>query len=282
MKLFGRKKPKNPLLEILNGQDPPTFPQGVMKLMRLLRDPDSDIKEIAEALSWDPGLVLRLLKLVNSAAFGVSKPIDSVPHAVSMLGRSQLEQLVLGVAVKECLPRVSNPAFDSSRFWYAAFLRAALARNLADRLHPAASTQSFTGGLLQDMAVPLLVKARGDEYGRVLQDWHGSPRARLHVLEREVLGFSHDEVGGHLAQTWELPETLQTLIQCHHQDDLSDREFPAALRLVSVLRETEVEHGLEALIEIGRSDYGVTPEQMQETLEGSQKQARELARELAD
>lgn len=280
MRLFGRSSSRKRLQEVLRGKQPPTFPAGVMKLLRLLREPEAELDEIAEALSHDPGLVLRVLKLVNSAAFGRSQRIDSVHHAVSMLGRSQLEQLVLGVAVKDKLPRAPAPGFEPKRFWQAAFFRASLAKSLADLLHPADKARCFVGALLQDMAVPLLAHARPDDYGPVLEAWHGSPGAALHELERDALGWSHDEIGGHIGAEWELPDSLLKTIVLHHTDAASDRELPPALRLVAVHRETEVEHGLEALVEQARHMYGLDPDWTRGTVGESDERAGELARLL--
>jgi HD-like signal output (HDOD) protein len=280
MGLFTRKQSRARLDHVLHGQEPPVFPQHVMRILRMLRDPDTDAREIAAALNWDPRLVVRLLRTVNSAAFGTAREIDSVPHAVALLGRSQLEQLVLGVAVKECLPRSPARGFEPGRFWQAAFFRAALASTLADRLHPAEQSRSFTGALLQDMAVPLLAHARPDDYGPLLEAWHDSPGSQLHALERDALGWSHAEIGAHLGQAWELPESFVSLIQRHHDDDASDRELPPALRLVGLHRESEQGQGLDDLVEQGRSMYGIEPDWMREAVGTSEAQALELARAL--
>ncbi|MCP3918792.1 MAG: HDOD domain-containing protein [bacterium] len=280
MKLFGRKRARAKLNEVLRGHEPPTFPQGVMRLLKLLRDPDSEISEIAEALQWDPGLVVRVLKTVNSAAYGSARKIDCVQHAVSMMGRSQLEQLVLGIAVKGSLPTKPAPGYDAPRYWQAAFFRAALARSIAGKLHPADQARSFTGGLLQDMAVPLLAHARPDDYGPVLVEWHGDRKSNLHELERSALGWSHDEIGGHLGEEWELPASLSSVIQQHHAEGANDAELPPALRLVATHRETEREAGIDAMVEEGRSMYGLEPDWVLASVVSSEAQALELAQAL--
>jgi len=278
MKLFGKNKSKLRLDELLRGHEPPTFPQGVMSLLKLLRDPDSEISAVAEALNWDPGMVVRVLKTVNSAAFGAVSKIDSVQHAVSMMGRSQLEQLVLAIAVKGVMPNTPAPGFEAERYWQASFFRASLARAIAERLHPADQARSFTGGLLQDMAIPLLAHARPDDYGKVLEEWHGSPRTNLHSIEKKALGWSHDEVGGHLGVDWDLPDNLTTVIQGHHDDGATDAELPPALRLVAMHRETEREFGIEAMVETAKSMYGLEADWLQATIAASDDQARDLAR----
>lgn len=283
MTLFGWKKKdsKARLKEAMRGQEPPAFPQGVMQLLRLMRDPESDLQQIAEALNWNPGLVVGVLRTVNSAAFGLMRKVDDVQHAVALLGRSKLENFVLGEAVRNALPTAPVRGFDARRFWHAAFFRASLARALADRLHPAEMSRSFTGGLLQDMAVPLLAHARPDDYGEVLEEWHGSPKTELHTLERSALGWSHDEIGAHLGATWELPEALTAIIDSHHDHEgLSDAELLPAMRLVSVHRETEREYGIEAMLEEGKSRYGLAPDWVTQVVAESDEKALELSQTL--
>lgn len=281
MRLFGRKKKRSDGLdEVLRGHEPPTLPQGVLRLLALVRDPDSDIRAITEALSWNPGLVLRVLRLVNSAAFGLARQVEGVQHAVSMLGRAQLEQIVLGVAVKDNLPKGAVRGFEPDRFWQAAFFRAALARYLASRLHPTEEARSFTCGLLQDMAVPVLAHARTDEYGHVLEAWHATPASELAELEREAIGIGHDEVGARLAEEWGLPGTLTDAIRHHHSEEKSDLELPPAIRLVAIHRETQHEHGLEALLEQARTRYGLDPDWLRQAVGDSVTQSQQLSRAL--
>ena len=276
LKLFGKKKSKERLSEVLQGCDPPCFPQGVMRLMGMLRDPETDVGDLAQALQWDPQLVIRILKLVNSSAFGLRRPVNDVQHAVTMMGRSQLEHMVLSVAVKTNLPSAPAPGFEAGRFWHTSFSRATVAKAFASKLHPAEEARSFTGGLLQDMAIPLLAHARSAAYGPVLEHWHEAGETELHVLEKQALGWTHDEVAGHLAVEWELPDSLTEVIHGHH----TETELLPALKLVAIQRETQQEHGIEALLEEGRSRYGLDPDWARQAIVDADEKARELAQTL--
>ena len=185
---------------------------------------------------------------------------------------------MLAIAVKGALPKQSAPGFEAERYWQAAFFRAGLARVLAERLHPSEQARSFTGGLLQDMAIPLLAHARPDDYGRVLEEWHGTPNSKLFELEKSALGWTHDEVGGHLGVEWELPDSLTTVIQGHHDDSRADSDLPPALRLVSLHRETECEHGIDAVVDVAGSMYGLDSDWTKAAVESSREQALELAK----
>ena len=130
------------------------------------------------------------------------------------------------------------------------------------------------------MAVPVLAHARSDDYGPVLEAWHREKQSDLHELEHSAFGWTHAEIGAMLGEDWELPENLVRAIRQHHTGADSDWEVLPAVRLVSIHRETEVEFGLEALVEEGRSSYGLDPSWLQEQAQISDAQARELVQKL--
>jgi len=263
------------LTDILDRAVLPSFPAAVMCVLEKIRDEDSSLTQIADAVQCDPGLTVRILKTVNSASFGARRAIENVSHAVSFLGRSQLESLVLALAVKGALPRQDVRGFESSRFWTSAAQRATLARRFAAELHPADQGDCFSIGLLQDMAVPILATTAPDEYGPVLEEWHGVGESELDRLEQEAFGWTHGEVGLRLADRWALPTKLADGIANHH--GRGSAAFAPSIHLVSFLRETAPDAGVEVLIEEGRSHYGLEADWMIETVIQACEEAYDLA-----
>jgi len=253
--------------------DVPAFPRSVTRVLDALRDPESSLAEIAEAISWDPGLVMRLLRTVNSAAFGLRRQVDSCRHAVSFLGRANLESLLLGLAIEGALPPGKAPGYDPARFWRGSARRAALARLVAERLEPTRQAESFAVGLLQDLAIPVLAHARPDEYGPVLAQWRSSPGERLDELERRTFGWCHAELGATIADAWELPESLVEGIRNHHAEKDA---VHAAVHLVALLPESDSLEAVDSLIETARSSYGLVPDWTRRALQRSGEQASEL------
>ncbi len=169
MGLFSRKKkPKDELSDILNGYELPSFSEVIMRVLALLRDPDSTMPDIAKEINYDPSLVMAIFKMVNSAAFGLSRQVDDIRQAVTLLGRARLESIVLMQAVSTAQPTVSAGWFDVKQFWKTSAKRATLARHLANRLHPATATHAFTAGMLQDMGIPVLVATMNKKYEKVI------------------------------------------------------------------------------------------------------------------
>ncbi len=90
MGLFSRKKnPKDELSDILNGYELPSFSEVIMRVLALLRDPESTMPEIGKEINYDPSLVMAVFKMVNSAAFGLSRQVDDIRQAVTLLGRGR-------------------------------------------------------------------------------------------------------------------------------------------------------------------------------------------------
>ena len=275
MGLFSKKgQPDRALRKILKGHEAPSFPQMMLRILEKVRDHESGLDEITDMIQWDARLVVRILSTVNTAAYGPANPIQNIGHAVSYLGRSQIEQIVLALAVRDALPSQPAAGFDPRRYWATAGRRATLGKILADKLHPADAAACFTAGLLQDVAIPVLATVRAEEYGPVLEQWHADRDAHLETLEQAAFGWTHADVGGLLGRNWDLPEVLSIAIQDHHRTD-TETLLPA-LHLVSILRESQADHGVEALVEEARAQHGLEADWVAEAVQRADAQSAEL------
>lgn len=269
--------PRERLRHLLGNVDLPVFPAATHQVLTALRDPRVDANRLGALVERDPGITMRVLKMANSPAFGLRKSVTSVPHAVSMLGRGQLETLVLAAAVNRALPKGTARGFDAKRFWRAAARRGATARAVAELMNPAQASNAFVGGLLQDLAVPLLAHHHPDaRYAGVLEQWHGSGGS-LGALERSVFGWSHADVGGWLCEDWGFPNELAAQIEGHHD---ASRAMPAVV-LVSGMDEAKPERATEAIIAVAHERFGVKPDAIKAACERGREHGDELGRVLA-
>lgn len=281
-KFLKRRKadPKSALRQVLGDYSLPSFPAVVMQALQRIRDPKSTSALIADTLSGDPGISTMLLRTVNSAAFALGRKVESVHQAVTLLGISRVESLVLSVGISRTIPRKPALGYDHVRFWRAAARRAATARVLARRLHPDRAAESFTASLLQDMAVPLLASQLSDTYGPLLEYWHHSDED-LAALEQNEFAWNHAEVATWQCTEWELPENLAAAIGGHHGDiyeGSAGPECPPAVTLVALLREREDNVGLERLIEVTQSQYHLPSDEVSQLVTQGFEAADELAR----
>ena len=270
--------PKAKLQEILKGYELPSFPALVMQILQKIRSPYSSASDIADSLSLDPGLSVRLLGIANSAAFSPVKRVENLTQAIALVGLSQLESLVLGVGVAKGIPKLECHWHDPAEFWLTAARRAILAGELARILCPSRESECFTAAFLQDMALPFLADHRSHEYDPILKEWHLEGRD-LAQLERKTLDWDHAEVASWICSEWELPENIALAIRNHHDPSTDeDPETLAPVRIVSILRENQANDGLEEMIEHVTSVYPITENKMRMIVEPSLEKAKDLAR----
>ncbi|HEB69789.1 MAG TPA: HDOD domain-containing protein [Desulfobulbus sp.] len=255
---FFKRKKKDPLGElktILGGYELPSFSTTVINVLNKLRDPESSMGEIVSLIELDPGMTVKILRLVNSVGFGLTSKTGNLQHAIALMGRSRLEPLVLSFGVSDSLPSTME-CMERGLFWATSARRACLARIIGRHLHAASQADCFTVGLLMDMAIPILDHIHRGEYGEVLARWHADDESQLTDMELEVFGYDHAAIGGLMAEAWGLPEYIVHSIAAHHMYD-PDSQAEPAVQLVSRLKYLDRENGLEKLAETAQLEYAI-------------------------
>ena len=271
----GQNDPKKELKALLGDFDLPSFPAVVMEVLSKLRDPDSSLNDIASQIEIDPGMNIKILQLVNSAAFGLSTKVSNLHHAVTMLGRSRLESLLLTYAVATTVP-TKMICMNDSLFWLVSARRACLARRIALLLHPTTQSESFTAALLQDMAIPLISDVKKQSYKELLDKWNTEKEVDIDKMERDIFGYDHPSVGALVAQEWSLPEFLINSIAGHH--DLSEQSAAEpAVRLVSLLRYSTEDDDTERLFETAQNNFGIGKPVLEEIVVKAFDEAEQFA-----
>lgn len=246
-----------------------------MNVLSKLRDPDIPVQSISTDLEIDPGLHVKVLRTVNSVAFGLANKVNSVSHAISLLGRSRLESLVLSVVTKDTIDRGLVPGwFDMKTFWLSASRRAALARGIAQRLHPETQAEAFTVGLLQDMAVPLMAAVKGEDYREIYQSWQKQDGVELANLENERFGICHPTLGAGLAESWGFPEELVDHVSGHH--DKTAKEGNLAIQVASLIKDNPGPLDIQALATRANAELNLDQNLMIELISSTEKEASEL------
>ena len=199
------------------------IPPVAHQLLELADDPDSNVSEIARIIQHDPALTANVLRMVNSAYFGLTIRIESVKTAISLLGLSQIVDLVLMQAAGQHLNReLEGYGLQQGELWKQSVASALTARDLAKTQRAPRKQLIFTAALLKDL-------------GKVVVDIHlaGSMEAITSLLQKgnysfeeaeaSVLGISHTEVGAMVARKWNFTNNLVYIIRHHHLTDVSAR-----------------------------------------------------------
>lgn len=270
-----QKDPKEELKSLLGDYELQRFPTVVMNVLGMLRDPHAETNDIADQIQMDLGMNIKILRLINSAAFGLVTKVSDIHHAVTMLGRSRLESLLLTYAVAANIPPTLI-CMEISRFWLASARRACLAKHIALHLHAATQAESFTAALLQDLAIPLISEGKGLIYKGLLKKWHADKKADIDVMERELFDYDHPAIGALVAEEWGLPEYLIHAIAGHH--DLSEHSSAEpAVRLVSMVKYFDEDDGTERLLKTAEKDFGIGRNMMEKMISEAFAEAEQFA-----
>lgn len=270
---------KEKMKALLGDYQLPSFPVVIMNALEKVRDADASSAQIAELVASDPGLSVKLLTTVNSAAYALRNKVNNIDHAVSLMGRGELESILISMAVHQLLPTGNDSGFDGQAFWRVAARRAALARGLADLIDPSNRSESFTAALLQDMAVPVLAQQRTLEYSPVLESWYATG-ADLASLERENFEWDHATVAMWMCDDWGFPDRIAEAIGAHHGTGGELTALPA-VSLVSALNGQDDSAGIDQLIERAHADHGLSEDQLVEIVQSSISAAEEISRMFA-
>jgi putative nucleotidyltransferase with HDIG domain len=262
----------------------PSLPVVVQRILHLLQKDDASNREVADTISLDPALSARVLRLVNSALYGLSTPVTTIQRAVAMLGFSELNNTVLGLKVVETFSGAELSVLDRDRFWEHSLACAICAQRLAGHVRVLPPGETFLGGLLHDIGKLVLDDYFRDEWAEALETARSQRRSTLEV-ETEVLGVPHTVVGRMLAARWKIPEIHQAAI-LHHHDVPAEGSLPEKERLLcAVVCAADL---MVRWMDLGSSGYsplrmlpgqmldllGLGEQQIEETLAGTARDVR--------
>lgn len=201
------------------------LPQVTSQVLRLVDNPDASPRQIGAIIERDPGLASKLLKTANSAYYGAPGKIKTVSQAISVLGLSAVRSVIVSQAYQQMTAvRGASKKFDRLAFWQHSLATATAARVLAKLRGWRDPEEAFLTGLLHDAGRLVMDRFLPNELDQAIT-LSMERVAPLIETEREVLGYTHVEVGNLLAEQWNLPEGVRVALQRHH-DDVEYEECP--------------------------------------------------------
>lgn len=197
--------------------DLPTLPDILNRVSSVINDPNSSAADLANVVSNDGSLSAKLLRLANSPAYGFSRKISDIQHAIALIGFKETQALAISVSVFDQLNNKAD--FDYKGHWNHSLSCATLAKMISLHLKVGGMETAFIGGLLHDVGKVLLAMTmRGkQERADVLHSSTGVTRLEA---EQKVLGITHAEVGYLLGEHWLLPSIVASAIRYHHSPEL--------------------------------------------------------------
>ncbi len=230
----------------------PTLPVVLPRLLNLMESEKSDAYDIAQAISHDPALTSKILKVANSAYYGFSQEICSLDRAIPLLGLNMVRSLALSIGVMAGLPDGDRESTHLSRegLWIHSLAVATAVRELAKRIGEN-SEHLFVVGLLHDVGKIVLDQFFNEPFGRALEAVRDQKDLSLHVAERNIIGMDHGEIGDMLLKRWKFPNVISGPISVHHQTAIPEGinlKDVALLRVADTLSKTVGFGNLESLV----------------------------------
>jgi HD-like signal output (HDOD) protein/CheY-like chemotaxis protein len=199
----------------------PSVPALYMEMVERLQNPEINLSDIATTISRDIAMTAKILKLVNSAFFGLRREITGAEEAVAYLGVNTLKTLVLSIHAFTQFEGKRAGTFSLEQLWAHSLQVASLARRIAQAggMPATLTEETFVAGMLHDVGQLVLAANLGSQYDAVLERVR-QERLPLESVEGSVFGTTHAEVGGYLLGLWGLPVPVVEGIALHHQPRL--------------------------------------------------------------
>ena len=261
-----------------------TLPSVAMKVLELTNNPQVDTHALKECIENDPALTTRVLRVVNSSLFGLSREVSDLNQALALLGSKPLKLLVLGFSLPGGLFS-GVAAATLGWYWRRTLTKAVAAREISETVWRQPGDEAFLAGLLQDLGMLLLIQELGPPYVAFL-DKVRSQGADLLALESEAMGFNHTALTARLLDHWRFPEALVLAVQVGAPEPSADWIAPAQQRLLEILSLAELvarlltdghSQVLPQLASIGQEEHGLSSAQLHHLVDALEHKVGQLA-----
>lgn len=197
--------------------------------------------QISEIIRRDPSLTSRLLRLVNSVYYGLTTPVNSIEEAVFYLGVRQIRQLTMVTPIIEDFQRLTRQcAFPWREFWQHSIGTAILTREVISTVNVPNDETDYVAGLVHDVGKIVMAWSFPDHFAEIhRQAVQGT--ADLSVIEAEILGIDHSELGALYLERHRLSEMMVTIARYHHQPEKAERytQVAASVQIADLLLRSE-------------------------------------------
>jgi HD-like signal output (HDOD) protein len=199
-----------------------TLPEITLKIIELVESPSSTAQDLHKVIANDPALCSRILKVVNSAFYGLPGQIGSINRAIVLLGLNAVKNIAIAASLAKLFRGGSlTPEFSAKDLWSHSIATAAGCKMIADGMKLGLGDEAFLAGLIHDIGV--IVEIQYDRHklieavGKLGVDKDGVPAHNMLDVEAEVFGANHQEFGQGLCEKWKFPRTFALVTGFHHR-----------------------------------------------------------------
>lgn len=198
----------------------PSLPEVVTKVVSMVNDPNVNADQVGKIMTKDPGMAAKILRLVNSAYYGLPEPVSSLDQAIVILGFKTIRSVALSVSVINMFQQAES-GFNLKAYWTHSSVSACICRLISEKIDDVDPEVSFVIGLLKDIGLMLLLENAPDETKAIIAVAR-EYQLSLYDASHKVLQTDHAEIGAWLCEHWGLEEDVVHTIR--HQFDLEQSE----------------------------------------------------------
>ncbi len=207
-------------------------PMAYLQLKNAIEDEESTFQDFTSIISNDPAMVARLLKIVNSPLYGFPSQIETIQHALTIVGVTELSELVLATAVMNQFQGIPSRLLNVDSFWEHCLTCGIASKILAGYLHESELDRMNVAGMLHDIG-RLVICKKAPKQAQLIFYLCETREEMICKVEKEVMGFDHAEVGASLLKAWQLPPRLVEVVACSHFPERS-KNYPIDAAIVHV------------------------------------------------
>jgi len=228
------------------------MPHVMLKARNIISDPNSNFSQISKILKTDQALASRILRVTNSAYYGLPQKVSTIENAAVLLGTRKIIQIINMLSHSQVLKsEMKGYGMGSGKAWRHSLTVAVGSDIIAKRIAPNYSGEAFLSGLLHDSG-KILLDGYLAEKGEAFQDVLRDPDISIVEAENRVLGLDHARVGGALCRQWNMPDFVSDAVEYHHKpgqaaENLLAYVIHSADVIAHALNTEPVEESLESM-----------------------------------
>ena len=210
-----------------------TLPEVTTQIIKTVEDPKSSAGQLHKIVSHDPALVTRILKVVNSAFYGLPGQIGSIERAIVLLGLNAVKNIAVAASLGQLFRGVKLcEGFTARDLWTHCIAVGVAARDMARQMKVPVADEAFLAGMIHDVGMLVSLQTQPEQLREVCERVRTGSGQPFIEVEREILGTDHQALGAALAEAWKFPRSCQLVAGFHHKPAVQGEQNRLLVTLV--------------------------------------------------